>query len=310
MSRKTRKDEPFETGEEGLPWWRRPGRGTMLSLLTLSGLIVAAVFGLERLKGRVASLPEYVTAPKVELVDTPKWLDQENWRQYVLASIHLPAKTNWLDGKLVQDVGRQLTESGWASRIKRITRDVHGTIRISCEYRRPIAMVRLEQAEADGYPSYVAIDKDRVRLPQVYRDAGQFAWMEIIGLEAAVPEPGQAFQGGDAKAAVDLVQLLSRQPFARQIRAVDVSNFHGRKDRRQDHIYLLARGRSKPITWGSAIGDEFEENDVELKLRLIAKTLKNGSPNALANVSCYPDRVIMRPDAGIQTADGSQLRGR
>lgn len=316
MSRKTRKDDPADADVQGLPWWRRPGRGAALACLTLVGLVIVAGAGLEQLRSRVSSLPEYNPTPKLLLVDVPEWVDREGWRPQVLASIRLPDQPDWLGGGLVRDIGEQLQRSGWVSKVKRVSQDVDGSIRIACDYRRPIAMVRTRELDR-GVHEYVAIDSEGVRLPQVYLNARDAGWLEIIGVEAAVPDPGQPFVGDDARAAADLAQVIDKQKFedrtrvvAEQICVIDVSNFHGRKDKRRNQILLYGRGSGDPIKWGSPIGEEFEEPSWQEKIRLITAVLEDGAPHVQADISCYPNRVIMRSQPAIATVDGSQTRDR
>jgi len=311
VSRKTRKDEPVEPDVANLPWYRRPGRGAVLSLLTLIGLMVFAGTGLERLKARVDSLPEYNPTPKLVLMDTPRWFDSEGWRPQVLAAIHLPEKPNWLDGTLVQDIAHQLAASGWVSQVKRVTQSIDGSLRVWCDYRQPIAMVETRRID-DETGDYVAIDKDGVRLPQVYHNAGEHGWLEILGVEAVVPEPGQTFKGEDAAAAARLAQIIEQQNIAQQVCAIDVSNFHGRKDKSRNHIFLRLRGPAGPInwTWGSAVGEEFEEPLWQDKIRLIQATLRRGAPMSEIDLSSYRDGVIVRTAPAVASAYGSQPRNR
>lgn len=308
MSRKTRKDDPVEAGLEGLPWYRRPGRGASLVLLTLLGIMVSAAAGLEHLKSRVESLPEYNPRPKLHLMEAPLWLDKEGWRPQILATIKLPEKPDWLGGELTKNVADQLAASGWVSKVKRVTQDIEGNIRIWCDYRQPIAMVETRQLE-DGVREFVAIDKDGVRLPLVYKNAGSSGWLEIVGVQAAVPEPGQAFQGDDAVAAAKIAQIIDQQVIAKSVCAIDVTNFRGRKDKRQNHILLRLRGAGD-FKWGSAVGEEFEEPNWQRKVKLIQAVLKRRSQHVLADVSCYENGVIMKTQPTIQTADGSQPRNR
>jgi hypothetical protein len=309
VSRKTRKDDSVDVGEEVLPWYRRPGRGAVLSLLTTAGLLIVAVSGLEHLKARVGTLPEYNPTPRLRLMEPPQWVESEGWRTQILASVHLPEKPNMLDGKLIRDIASQLTHSGWASQVRHIRQEVDGTIRIWCDYRKPIAMVQTDRTEGDE-TVYVAIDKDGVRLPHLYKNVSEAGWMEIVGVESPIPRPGQAFEGEDARAAVKLAEIIDQKDLARRIRAIDISNFRKRKNPRQDQIFLLARGSREPIIWGSAIGEEIEESAWQDKIKLITLLLKNGSPHVQADVSCYADRVIMKTSPAFETADSSQARDR
>lgn len=309
MSRRGRKDSSADSAEEVLPWYRRPGTGTLMSAWALLGVLGVAVYGLERLKDRMVGLPEYNPQPRLELIDTPPWLTREQWQPQILASIHFPQNQRWLDEGLARDIGQQLQASGWVSRVRSVTQHVDGTIRIACDYRRPIAMIRSEDG-ADG-PLYVAVDREGVRLPQVYEHAVQAGWMEIVGVEAPVPPPGQPFIGEDAVAAIRLADLIFVQDFAPRIGAINVSNFRGRLNKREPHIFLLAKGDIGRLPWGSAIGEEYDEPTPEEKLRSMALTLKNaGSRSAQLDPSIFPDRVILRVAPDLRTADSSQPRDR
>jgi len=315
--------------DERSAWWRLPGRGAMLSLLSLIGLIVLAAGGLERLRGRVDALPEYTQSLKLELADPPPWVVSERWLPQILGCVDLPPQASLLDGGVVRRVGETLTASGWVSRVRRVTRELDGTIRAWCEYRRPIAMVRTGRGD-DGEYRFVAVDKDGVRLPQIYKNVTGAGWMQIVGIESVEkeePPTGSPLVGDDAQAAVKLAGLLFEQPFATQVETINVSNFRGRRDKRSVHIYLtfVAPGprpeseltgeesgavQRRTFLWGSAIGEEIDEPNCQEKVRLILKWLESDTTHARVDGSIFPDRVVERVQPPVSTADGSTRRNR
>jgi hypothetical protein len=114
-------------------------------------------------------------------------------------------------------------------------------------------------------------------------------------------------------AGIALAQLISEQDFAPRITSINVANFRGRIDRRKSHIYLTPRGgRKDQIAWGSAIGEEIEEEPAIEKLRNIAVWLKRGSPQACVNVAVYRNAYIefdaQEEEPAIRTADSTSER--
>jgi len=304
LSLKRRKSKPAsDDGAEPSP------RVTIESLRLSAGIVGlfvfvgAAVFGLERLKDRVYDRPEYNPPIQVQLADPPAWVEREGWHKRILSVVKIPEDQQWLDEMLVRRVADQINCSGWVSRVHTVAQRMDGVIRISCDYRRPIAMIQT----ANGY---IPVDRFAVRLPEVYeRVEDGTGWMRIVGVETTTPDVGEAFAGDDAVAAVRLASVLFEQDFAQRITAIDVLNFRGRRDKHDNHIKLrTVDGRR--IDWGSAIGEEIEEPTVQEKVRTIALYFKKGSPQARIDVSVYRNGWIEPVEPAIHTADGSRSRGR
>jgi hypothetical protein len=279
----------------------------LLSAVSLFVAVGAAALGMERLKTYVYSLPEHNPPIRVELADPPAWVDLEGWRPRILASISLPADQQWLDGMLVRQVADQINRSGWVSQVERVSRSADGTISVSCVYRRPIAMLRTREG-------FVPVDRDGIRLPtgaegKVYTlvddDSG---WLKIEGVKSSSPEVGEPFPGDDAVAAIQIAALIFEQDFSTRISRIDVNNFRGRLNKRDDQIRLLTRDGGR-IHWGSAIGEEIEEPTARDKIRNIALYFQKGSPQAQVDISVYRHGWIEAPERVIRTADGAISRG-
>jgi hypothetical protein len=115
----------------------------------------------------------------------------------------------------------------------------------------------------------------------------------------------------DAMAALRLAALIFDQSWelASRISAIDVTNFRGRQDRRDCHIKLWTPDGTL-IKWGSAIGEEMEENSPAEKLAQIAVMLKRGGPQAQVDISTLPNRAIITVPPALETADISNHRAR
>ncbi len=307
--RRRRKHKPAdEQAGSGRLWNRRTlaAARPLVSAWCLLLAVGAAVFGLERLKHYVYALPEYSPPVKPELEVPPEadWVDREGWRPRILSAIQLPQGQAEIGEPLLQAVADRMMRSGWVSRVNRVTQEMDGTVRIACDYRRPVAMIL-----KDGV--YIPVDKDGCRLPEVYTRVSDSGWIQIVGVgaDSPTPEVGERFTDDDATAGIQLASLMFRQKFASKIGAIDVRNFGGRRDRHEGHILVWPR-RGQPIVWGSAPGQEFEETIVQDKLRMLAKHFESGSPQVRIDVSVYPNAWIERTGHVVRTADGSAHRDR
>ena len=160
------------------------------------------------------------------------------------------------------------------------------TVLIAADFRRPVALV----VQGDAY---YLVDEAGTRLPGTYsqRDAAAMvghvlsgaaspsqAMMMLRGIDAAAPDPGQAFTTPDFKAGLALVGLLAGQPYAGQIGAIDLSNFGGRVSSTDAYIVLdtvypdpAGGPGTTRIYWGRPAGDEkFFEVSASAKLAALA----------------------------------------
>ncbi len=311
MSRRRRKkkaipeqghDGPEESGC-GLVDWK-----TTTAAFGVLALLVGSVVGLERLRQHVMTRPDFDPPIKLDLAaeQETQWIDEEGWRPRILAAIDMPTSAHWRDTDLLAEVARRMEATGWVAQVRQVTKEMNGTVRVACDYRRPIAMIYTRQGlrNREWSEGFIPIDAEGVRLPEEYgcvaADAG---WIRIFGVRTPPPEVGRPYgDQTDAEAAVRLARLIFQQPFAMQISAIDMANYRGRRDRNQEHIVLRTR-RGGEIIWGSAIGEECEELDPTAKIRNIALFLERGAPQAQVIVHLDRNgwREIQRPV--VQTAD-------
>ncbi|MBI4579071.1 MAG: hypothetical protein HY718_05170 [Planctomycetes bacterium] len=284
MNRKVRKRQ-LQVREPAAPRWA--GLGPLAPAAAVLGVILVTVCGMEILRHRVMSVPEYNPALSVKLEYPPgsEWVEQEGWLPRIGSCVRLPPEQRLMDENLLSGVAEQMLASGWVRGVSRITRGMDGVIRVCCDYRRPIAML------LTNHGKYIPIDQDGVRLPEEYDQVdSDSGWMRILGVQADPPQIGHAYgEGGrddaDAVAAVRLAALLfAQEEIVNRISGIDVTNFNGREDKYKTHILLWTRDH-RPIKWGSAIGSEVEEPEVADKLRNLVLWLKRSSPQAYADLS-------------------------
>ncbi len=144
-----------------------------------------------------------------------------------------------------------------------------GVLAIECTYRMPTAWVQQEDR------CYL-VDGQGYRLPGVYDpyEADQAGLVTVLGVAAAPPEIGRAWQGMDVQAGLRLAALL-QSALKGKIAAVEVANYRGRSDPMAPDIKLQPRQLSSEIFWGHAPEEEF---DMELtatdKIKLLEDNLK------------------------------------
>ncbi|MBP7933633.1 MAG: hypothetical protein KA354_03190 [Phycisphaerae bacterium] len=291
----------------------------LLPLLVIILLIAGAVYGLEQVRYRVLAQPEFHPVVRVELADPPDWLVREQWTPHIVAGFQPGVSRLADDGQLVGNVAELLKSSGWVQKVHRVTRGMDGTVRVSCDYRRPIAMLC---TKLNGKEVYIPVDREGYRLPETFEhlepDSGWSGWLRLIGVRTPVPRENAQFEGEDARAAIQLATMISDRGgiVASRISAIDVSNLLHPRDRRKSPIVLWRADSLYRIRWGSPIGREIEEPTAEEKLTSIALMLRGGGPQAEVDVSTYADAVIVpaagasAASAGVQTADRGRPQDR
>ena len=139
---------------------------------------------------------------------------------------------------------------------------------------------------------FVLIDDEGVRLPGRYPYSSSFALIQ--GVAGRPPAPGQRWETGDVAAGLSLWKLLSAEPFAEQITAVLVHNYGGRQRAEAAHIELATDQAGGRVIWGSAPGEEIEENSAAQKLAILRHNhrlhgrIDAGRP--VIDISTFPDR--------------------
>jgi hypothetical protein len=240
------------------------------------GTFAVVAYGLRELEpyAQRASTADTV----IEWVDTPEWLNDENWQHVLLEledRIDLHPDTDPYDDRVCPYVAERIAGSSWLSAVRQVSKQSDGRVKIHADFRKPFALV-----EQHGV-AYL-VDQTGVRLPQQWASSGvnRCGWMAIRGVGARPPASGEQWPGEDVAAGLKLARFLywaetkNRIPFRDEIRAIDVSNFDGRKSARAGRLQLITINPRSYIHWGLPPGEEYGydgniESTAEMKLAML-----------------------------------------
>jgi len=185
-------------------------------------------------------------------------------------------------------MAERLSAVGWVERVNFVRKTSDAKVQVSANYRYPVAMV----PQGDGY---VLVDAHRVRLPGSYRY--EPTWKLVQGVSAEAPESGAVWSGEDLAAGLAVLDRIARESFAYQVAGVDVENYAGRVDPYRSHLFLMTDRSDGRIAWGSALGQEVEENLAEQKLALLRanyrETGRVDADHLVIDISTFPDRITI-----------------
>jgi hypothetical protein len=251
---------------------RREVRALLHGAVVFGGLVavVAAGIGVLRLERYVLTRDSFRRPPVLQLVDAP-----EGIRNELMAALD-PVR------RRIADI---LQADAWVKEVCAVRKYGGGRIDIRCEYRRPIALI-----QHNGL--LYLVSQDQVRLPGTYvRDP---RLMLVEGVGTPPPAPGKVWAAPDLKAAVGLAERLRHEPFAEQITGVLVDNYGGRVNPEEAHIRLATDRSGATIIWGSAPGEEQEENSIAEKIAILRENFRRfGRVDAnrrTIDISVHPDR--------------------
>ena len=182
---------------------------------------------------------------------------------------------NPLDGQILQILARHfITDqahgfNAWIKRVnyvRRVWLPHEQIIEISCQYRRPAALISVKG-------KYYLLSPQGLRLPGAYTavDLPQLNWlMRISGITVTVPAPGRPFSGRGVKLGLKMIALLSGHRFSSEIQSVDLANMYVHVPSTTPKIILKTRFGTQ-IYWGLPPGREgFYEVPASRKLQLLS----------------------------------------
>lgn len=214
--------------------------------------------------------------PKVVLANRPPWMSDFLAEQIVKSTQPIGLHSAF-DRQLLVDTEKALASNPWVRHVNEVRRVYDqkpgDTIEIDCDYRAPAALVKWGQyywlVDAHGFklPEQYTADL----LPKIVLGADGKVNVRIIdGVSHAPCESGRVWQGDDLAGGLEMARLLIGQDWADQIRAIDVSNFAGRRDPREAQIVLDTRFGTQ-LRWGRvpSAKDAFVEVSAAQKLAAI-----------------------------------------
>jgi len=189
----------------------------------------------------------------IELVgDVPNWVSEEI-KNRVYAAASADANRQDADGNVAASVQRNISQLvPWLADAR--VQTTHNSILITGRWRKPIAVVTAGKNQ-------FFIDSDLIVLD--YIPVADLPVVTVDGLEFSkqAPSPGKTWRSDDLAAALAVLSRLERmdaavspkKPLLREIDRIDVTNFDGRKNKREPHIVLYTKGNTQ-IIWGAEIG--------------------------------------------------------
>jgi hypothetical protein len=242
----------------------------MIGLTLAAGMVALFRFCREYVDQRL-SYP--ARPPKLVLANRPAWMSDFLADQIIRTAQPIGLRSSF-DRSVLAEAADSLKPNPWIRQINQVRRTFDqapgDSVELDCEYRAPAALVR-------SGPSYWLVDDQAVELPEHYSQDqlpkiifaadGKVNLRIIQGVSHPAVDSGQTWPGDDLAGGLQLAELLAGQPYAEQIRQIDVSNFGGRRDRRAAQIVLITQFGTQ-IRWGQAPGrrDGFAEIPPTAKL--------------------------------------------
>jgi hypothetical protein len=238
------------------------------------------MLGARRLEEQVHSEIALRQRPQFHLSGAPPGLDER-----ISDQLNAMDELIWIDPQLCRRICDVLAGNAWVKRVRSVRKTSVPNVEISCDYRTPAAMV-------EGRGDFYLVDADRVRLPGHY---GHHPSLLVIrGVAGSPPAAGEVWTAPELTAGLAMIKSLEAEPYRKQIMGVVLRNYRGREDRRAPQIELMTDRPDGRIIWGSAPGEEVEENSAAQKLSILRANFASKG----------------RADAGLRAIDISTLPGR
>ncbi|MCE5185214.1 MAG: hypothetical protein LLF76_03715 [Planctomycetaceae bacterium] len=209
----------------------------------------------------------------LKLIARPPWLNQE-LRDAIVKSAG--GERFPLDERSAELVAERLSGFSWLENVRAQTTPEY--LEVKADYRRPVGWVQGKRERK------VYLDA-KMRVLE-YLPLTAIAIPEIKGLASIqIPEDGLVWNAEDAKAAIELLDLLNKmdlyflnkekieKPLLSEVESIDVSNFAARKSRSEPAIILNIKDGTM-IYWGAAWGQAavYLEADDKVKLTRLYET--------------------------------------
>ncbi len=254
---------------------------------------------------------------RIEWASLPVWLSTAGNRPVldeIQAMVTPPPETRLQDPQLVELVATRLSRSPWVASVDRVTRRSDGVVTVRATFREPAAFV---VQRGRGY----LVDTEGTRLPWDYAvsELDPTHHYLIEGVAAGPPEIGQPWPGEDIRGGLALVAFLRTAsspgglgvPFRPLLKAIDVSNFHGKANRFDGKLRIPILHPGAYVDWGLPPGQEpgVEASAVRKleNLRTIYTQLNGQFPDKIIDVR-WPDGVQYRPVRSAPAADAGPTR--
>ncbi|NLG42915.1 MAG: hypothetical protein GX547_06690 [Phycisphaerae bacterium] len=269
--RHTRRNKPIPRDRGLRPPSISPRSARRLALALLwAGTFVGLAYGLHRLDAFAAEAadgapwtPQFPNVPGT----IPDWIPIEVADAVGLCEGGALCAMSINDPLLCEAIGTAVRSSPWVAKVERVTKQPDA-VNIYASFRTFLTFVVYK---GKGY----LVDEEGFRLPREETESRLPAYEMILleGVQEPPPPYGQAWEGEAVKGGLQLVKLLQNDcpPGPRAfIKAVDVSNYGGRKNPRDGWLSIRTVHARTKIQWGYPPGEEYlTEASAQKKLAYI-----------------------------------------
>ncbi len=223
-------------------------------------VVIGGGLGLYRLEQYALGHARFQQPPLIQIVGAAPYVEED-----ILTDLQAVSQASWSESNLCRTISRIVEANPWVRQVDSVQKFADGRVVVHCEYRRPTVLVQYNGL-------FYLVSHDQVRLPGTYAyDAGL---MLIQGVASAPPPAGQKWNAPDLAAGMAVARRLASESFAGQITGVQVDNYGGRVDREEAHIRLATDRAGHTIIWGSAPGEELEENTIVQKIAILRENFR------------------------------------
>jgi hypothetical protein len=235
----------------------------------------------------------------LKLVNVPTWV---NWdlKNRVAEIARWPHFD--VNDSAASSVARRLASMSWLADVN--VRVTHDSVLVTARWRKPVVVIDIKETNSKIYVDKDLVVMDYMPMPHLPIVKAKDVFLNIV------PPPGQVFDVGDLRAAVDLAEVLMRAdamyapktPLMEQIESIDVSNYKGRKSPRREHIVFHAKDGAM-IIYGAELGEyaKYGEASDDEKLAALYGYYKEsgsfGSEAKYINVRLPQNRVHLPIDS-------------
>lgn len=261
-------------------------------LIGVGGIGALLAIGVPHMEARATALADYDEV-EVQFVDPPAWIEGDI-RDDLTLRIRDELRSNPFDrhdgsnGDLPA-MRNALLNTGWFNSVSQVRRARADLIIVDGDFADPYALVRNHEGDH-------LIDTHGRLLPLSLPEGVFERFTVIIGARFDRPSrPGLQWEGSDITAALRLLRLIEAEPWAEQVRSIDVT-----AQTTGGAIRLITnRDRGSWILWGSAPGEEIAMEALpDQKLRYLNHNFQNfghidGNHNGEVDITDHR-RVINR----------------
>lgn len=234
-------------------------------------IVVSALVAGGRAAGAfVYDLPRFrIDADRLVIDNRPEWLNESAATEVNRKAFRAQAFSIF-DPALTQRIKEDYEKDPWVLGVESVAKRFPNHVRVRLSLREPLAKV----LQPTG--SFL-LDRDGVVVEALPPESeGLYGRLPLLkGVATAPPWRGKKWEDPAVKAAIDILDVLSRTDFLDKLTVLeaDVTNYEGRVDRKESEIVLVLPKKVR-ILWGRPLGI-FGEVPLETKLGKIATFLKD-----------------------------------